>query len=110
MKNPKLEKIKTQGVARSDKWPAFKKTFAKTHPQICTVCGSKVKVELHHIAPFHLNQDKELDPNNVIWLCESEKYLNCHLWYGHLGSFKSWNVDVATDAPLWNKKFLNRPK
>ena len=101
---------KTNGKKRSSKWPAVRKAFLKNYP-VCAVCGGKLKVEVHHIRPFHLHPQLELDPKNFITLCENKKDgINCHLSFGHLGSFKSYNVNVKRDAKLWNKKIKNRPK
>jgi hypothetical protein len=97
-----------KGTKRSPHWVAFRKEHLGP---ACVVCGSTKKRELHHIRPFHKHPKEELDPNNVITLCENKKDgLNCHLAIGHLGSFKSWNVNVRRDAKIWNRKIKNRPK
>ena len=97
------------GMPRSGKWPAARAAHLKDHP-CCAVCGSSEKVEVHHIHPFHLHPDLELDPTNFVSLCESDKAgVNCHLHYGHLGNFKSFNVDVVADAALWFDKIYHRP-
>ncbi len=90
--------------ARSSQWPKVRAEFLKTHPR-CAVCGSTKKLEVHHIIPVHIDASKELDPNNLITLCESKKYgVNCHLWFGHLGSYRRYNPFVARDANEWNIK------
>jgi hypothetical protein len=69
-----------------------------------------VKLDVHHIRPFHLHPDLELEPSNLITLCEADKGgVNCHLFIGHLGNFKSFNVDVKADASYWREKFQTRP-
>lgn len=74
------------------------------------MCGGKDKLEVHHIKPFHLHPELELDPSNLIVLCESGGGgLNCHLAIGHLGSYKSFNVDVVNDSATWKKKIESRP-
>ena len=94
---------------RSDKWPRVRKAFLKDHPT-CAVCGGKVKLEAHHCLPFHLDPSKELDPSNLIPLCEANKGgSNCHLLFGHLGNFEAFNPDVRADAAAWNKKITSRP-
>ncbi len=93
---------------RSNQWPKVRKAWLTDHP-LCAVCNSKIKVEVHHKQPFHLDRSKELDPTNFITLCESEKYVNCHLTFGHLGNFKSFNKDVESDTNVWNKKIKERP-
>lgn len=97
------------GRKRSSKWPAARKQHLGKFPA-CAVCGSIEKVEVHHKKPFHLHPELELDPNNFISLCESKNNgINCHLFIGHLGSYKSLNNNVEEDAKAWNKKLSNRP-
>lgn len=95
---------------RSSKWAAVRKQHLVLQPT-CAVCGGSSSVEVHHVRPFHLHPELELDPSNLITLCESKKSgVNCHLWYGHIGNFKSFNSTVADDAKLWLIKFIGRPK
>ena len=98
------------GSKRSTHWPTVRKEHLAKCPT-CAVCGSKDNLEVHHKQPFHLNPALELDPNNLITLCESKDIggLNCHLIFGHLGSFKSFNKNVEEDAAAWNDKFKNKP-
>lgn len=98
------------GTARSGRWPAVRKKHLEEHP-CCAACGGTAKLEVHHVFPFHLNPAGELDPNNLITLCESGGGgVNCHLHYGHLGNFKSFNANVEADSAEWNKKISTRPK
>jgi 5-methylcytosine-specific restriction enzyme A len=97
------------GSKRSGEWPTVRKRHLEKFPY-CMVCGSKKNLEVHHIEPFHLNPSRELDPENLITLCESKgEGINCHLLVGHLGSFKSLNSEVVQDAMRWNKKLKDRP-
>lgn len=97
------------GTARSPHWGTVRKAHLSDHPT-CAVCGGSGKLEVHHIQPFHLDPSKELDPENLITLCESGAGgVNCHLHFGHLGNFKSWNTSVPLDAPQWFKKIKERP-
>ena len=97
------------GMARSGHWPTVRAAYLKDHP-VCAVCGGTEKLEVHHQKPFHTHPDLELDPTNFITLCEANKDgFDCHLAVGHLGSFKSWNVNVIFDASCWNEKIKNRP-
>ena len=98
------------GAARSGKWRSVRAAHLKKHPR-CALCGGKKKLEAHHCLPFHLDPSLELDPNNLITLCEEKKDgANCHLLCGHLGSFHSFNKDVREDARTWNIKLMHRPK
>jgi 5-methylcytosine-specific restriction enzyme A len=97
------------GHARSAHWPTARKRQLALHP-VCELCGGSEDLEVHHIRPFHLHPDLELDPANLITLCEAKKGgINCHLAFGHLGNFRSFNVDVETDAAQWAAKIKNRP-
>jgi hypothetical protein len=87
------------GNKRSDKWPEVRKAFLKTHPT-CAACGGNKKLEVHHMMPFHIDPSKELDPKNLITLCE-EKSHNDHLIFGHLLDFKSMNPNVLDDTKAY---------
>lgn len=92
---------------RSGKWPTLRKKFLKG--KSCAVCGGKKKLEAHHIKPFHLYPEGELEISNLIALCENSKILNCHFFAGHLGSYRSYNLLVIQDAAEWNRKIKGRP-
>jgi 5-methylcytosine-specific restriction protein A len=94
---------------RSSKWPAARARHIKANP-VCAVCGGAKKLEVHHVKPFHLHPELELDPNNFVTLCESKSFgVVCHLFCGHLGSYKTFNVDVKADAAVWKTKLATRP-
>ena len=67
-------------------------------------CGSCKKPEVHHIVPVHLAPQLELDPENLITLCD--KY--CHFIFGHLMNYKSWNVDVLEDSKAYLQKIKDK--
>jgi len=97
------------GNKRSTHWPTIRKEHLEKNP-LCAVCGGKEHLEVHHIRPFHLHPNLELDPSNLITLCESKSNgVNCHLLFGHLGNFKSFNVEVQKDSKEWIKKITDRP-
>jgi len=94
---------------RSGEWPRVRAAHLLGNPT-CAVCGGDKKIEVHHIHPFHLHPELELDPSNLITLCESGKGgMNCHLAEGHLGDFHSFNVDVVQDTAKWAAKIKGRP-
>ena len=96
-------------TARSGKWPTVRKHHLDANP-VCAVCGSKKMLEVHHIWPFHLHPDLELDPENLVTLCETKTGgVNCHLFFGHLGNYKSFNTAVLADSALWATKINGRP-
>lgn len=96
---------------RSPAWPHVEKAVLHLHPH-CAACGPDKPVkgrQVHHMLPFHYcialgRPDLELDPRNLIVLCETEHddpEANHHLLLGHLGNFKSDNVHVADDVALF---------
>lgn len=94
---------------RSSGWPRVCAEHLAKNPR-CALCGGTEKLEVHHKRPFHLQPELELDPSNLITLCEAGKGgVNCHLHAGHLGSFKAFNPTVADDAAIWFAKIKNRP-
>lgn len=95
------------GAARSPHWPTVRKQHLENFPT-CAVCGGKVKLQVHHRRPFHLHPELELEESNLITLCEAPGR-NCHLIFGHLLNFRSFNPDVGVDAPAWNQKIAKRP-
>lgn len=104
---PILEKIKTHGKKRSDQWPKTRKAHLKLQPA-CVVCGDKKDPQVHHVKPFHLHPELELELSNLITLCEGMER-NCHRLFGHLDNFKSINVNARRDAKAWSVKISNRP-
>jgi 5-methylcytosine-specific restriction endonuclease McrA len=95
------------GAKRSSRWPKIRKIHLVTNPA-CAVCGGVKKVEVHHIVPFHVNPDLELEATNLITLCEDTRGgLTCHLAIGHLGNYKNVNKNVVEDAVYWNERLKN---
>jgi 5-methylcytosine-specific restriction endonuclease McrA len=76
---------------RSDKWPTVRRRHLKEEKE-CQWCRVTAHVEVHHIKPFHLHPELELDDKNLITLCEGEN--ECHLKHGHLGDWKGLNLDI----------------
>ena len=82
---------------RSPHWHAVEREHLAKEPE-CQRCGSTLRLQVHHIKPFHLAPELELDPENLITLCEEGGYLNCHLVHGHNGDFKSFNLKVREEC------------
>ena len=96
-----------KGSKRSSEWASARKEHLRISPY-CAVCGSSKKVRVHHIIPFHIAPYLELDPTNLVTLCENKKYgINCHLLIGHLGNFRRTNPSCEIDIMVWNKKILS---
>lgn len=100
------DNVETLAVPRSSKWKKVRDDHLKEHPA-CEVCGDTVALNVHHIKPYHLFPELELQPENLITLCESNKHgVSCHLWFGHLGNWTRYNPDVCRDVRIWKVKFL----
>lgn len=94
-------------AARSPHWSTVRKRHLEKFPT-CAVCGGNVKLQVHHRHPFHLHPELELEESNLITLCEAQGR-NCHLIFGHLLNFRSFNPDVGVDAATWGDKISHRP-
>jgi 5-methylcytosine-specific restriction enzyme A len=93
------------GVKRSSRWSQVRKDHLREHSE-CAVCGGTKKLEVHHIKPFCDFPELELDPNNLITLCESKsKGIMCHMTVGHLGNYKTINPMVSADSEYLQKMF-----
>jgi len=83
-------------VERSPKWPAVRDRHIKNNPT-CAACGATGNLQVHHIRPFHLFPELELDSTNLITLCEvvivddDKQNDNHHLKLGHGGDFRKYN-------------------
>jgi 5-methylcytosine-specific restriction protein A len=89
---------------RSRRWPEVRKAHIQKEP-FCQCCGRTDKLEVHHIEPVHKNPKRELDPDNLITLCGQ----HCHLVFGHLMDYTSWNDNIRQDAAEYLQKIKTRP-
>lgn len=67
----KYYNLSTLSTPRSPEWRKLRKKHLKIYPA-CSVCGSTKNVVPHHIIPFNQDPSKELDPENLISLCENK--------------------------------------
>ena len=95
---------KVRYAVRSPGWSKLREEHIKKQPH-CQACGSKKRPEVHHIVPVHLDPSQELNPDNLITLCD--KY--CHFIFGHLMNYKSWNVNVIEDSKVYYNKVKRKP-
>jgi 5-methylcytosine-specific restriction endonuclease McrA len=110
------------GHERSSQWQRVRKEHLLREPA-CAACGHKGRgIQVHHIKPFHLHPQLELDPRNLITLCEG-RGRDHHLLLGHLNTWESYNEHIRDDARRfyrktaaqiradsnWQKKVMQRP-
>jgi len=96
------EEIQALSSPRSSAWRSLRKKHLEEHPQ-CAACGCSKNVVPHHKIPFHVDPSRELDPSNLISLCESPSF-NCHLFFGHLKRWDWSNPKVEEDAAYWRAR------
>lgn len=95
---------------RSPHWSTVRKHHLKAHAS-CAACGDTAKLEVHHIKPFHEHPELELEPSNLITLCESKSYgIICHLLIGHNGNYRNVNPNVKEDSAVWLQKLSEAKK
>jgi hypothetical protein len=83
---------------RSPEWPRVRRAHLEKEP-VCQWCGGSTELQVHHIQPFHLAPALELDPENLITLCE-KKGTDDHLEHGHLGDFKNFNPQIRQQCEI----------
>ena len=81
------------GASLNWSWQKCKREFYKRVPKECACCGSKKKIEAHHIKPRHSFPELALTLSNLIALCKG-----CHFKIGHLGSYFTYNATIKTVA------------
>lgn len=92
---------------RSSYWHAVRTAHLLQFPT-CAFCGGGKKLEVHHKLPFHLHPEMELDPHNLVTLCEKSEVLgcNCHLVMGHFGNWKAFNSQVDEDCAIMHNQIV----
>lgn len=88
---------------RSSDWVNIRKQHIKQHP-FCIACNSIRNLEVHHVKPYQIHPELELEPSNLVTLCKTH-----HLVFGHLTDYHSWNENVIEDCQWYLKKVLNKP-
>ena len=90
------QRDKAAGIskARSTHWPKVEKDFLHKNP-VCAACQTTNHLQVHHIKPFHLHPELELDESNLITLCMEK---DCHIKLGHGGDWKAYNPNVLKDV------------
>lgn len=93
------------GSVRSSQWPAVRAAHILKEP-FCQLCGGTTSLQVHHIRPFHIHPELELDDSNLITLCTGNNTINCHVRFGHADNFRTkWNPNIREDCILWKARF-----
>ena len=91
---------------RSGKWRSVRDAFVKANPT-CAGCGDTRMLNVHHKLPLHLFPALELEPVNLIVLCEVPSHA-CHFALGHCFDWRAYNPYVAEDAAARLKRVADR--
>lgn len=93
-----IQQLQAVAKGRSSKWPAVRADHLRREPT-CVACGSNEYLNVHHVKPFSLFPELELQntDDQLVTLCERPTR-NCHLIWGHGGNFKLWNPTARRDA------------
>lgn len=78
---------------RSGRWPRVRADHLAANPS-CICCGRKAD-RVHHLKPFHLHPELELEDSNLRSMCQ-----DCHFSIGHLWNFKNENPDLDKHAKM----------
>lgn len=81
--------------SRSGGWSHIRNLFLKTHSE-CAACDSTTLLQVHHVKPFHLFPELELDPENLITLCGWRNL--CHWQLGHGALYPCWVPEIRARA------------
>jgi 5-methylcytosine-specific restriction enzyme A len=81
---------------RSSDWPRVRKAHLSRQPD-CQACGGLDEPQVHHIRPFHLHPELELEQGNLITLCEKRSH-DCHFTFGHFHNWRLQNPAVVEDV------------
>lgn len=73
---------------RSPHWFKLREEIVLSHP-FCSFCYCDKELEAHHVLPYYLWPEYELDRNNIVILCR-----DCHFKLGHLGNWKHYNPTI----------------
>ena len=83
------------GVLRSSGWSKVRANWIKANPK-CLACGTTHNLDVHHIKPYHLFPELELDTTNLVTLCRKH-----HYEIGHFRDWRKYNIDVVVDSILF---------
>jgi len=96
------------GGKRSPRWRDIQRNHIILNPE-CNACGTRIKLQVHHIKPFHTHPELELEPSNLWTLC-NRRWRRCHFIFGHFYNWRRINPNVVRDTNNWNKKHANSNK
>lgn len=95
-------RVNILSAPRSGKWARIREEHLKIQ-NCCQICGGTDLLQVHHVEPFANNPENELNPKNLVTLCEGK--FRCHFIFGHLFSWRTYNPEILRDI----ERIKNRP-
>ena len=78
-------------IARDKRWAKESRQFLADNPH-CVVCGTTDYCVVHHVKPFHLFPELEMDWRYWRTVCETPSH-NDHFAVGHLFNWSRYNQE-----------------
>jgi len=73
-------------------WRVARNIYIRDH-NVCAMCGSVKKLEVHHVKPYSKFPALRYDQGNLITLCRE-----CHFRFGHGRNFHKSNSEIRALA------------
>lgn len=87
---------------RSPHWSTVRKEFLRKNPK-CILTGTNKDLDVHHVKPFHLYPNLELEESNLRTI--SHPY---HFLIGHLCCWSNINSEFDWDVGQWAARIRER--
>jgi len=91
-----------RGLKRNPSWEHDSRLWLKDHNE-CAATGWTYKLQIHHVLPFHLFPQLEMDESNWIVLTENPLF-EAHFEIGHNKNWREYNIHVRIDAMMELKR------
>lgn len=95
-----MESPLMEGKPRSSQWPTVRAEKLEATPK-CEACerGDRTSNQVHHIKPYHLFPELELERSNLLTMCPA-----CHFVIGHLGDWRLYDPDVYASSIIHRER------
>lgn len=95
---PRLVRPPAEAWRVSGRWRVTRAEHLARNPT-CAACGGRSHLHVHHVVPVASDPSRIHDPGNLLTLCTSYAAgVNCHLFFGHGGSWQHYNKHARRDA------------
>ena len=93
--------------SRSSDWPRIRAEFVAEFPA-CAACGTTATLNVHHVKPYWIHPELELEKSNLITLCRVHHFTLGHDPDGPTGpqkpDWKKSNANVRRDAARFSRR------